>query len=77
MKNFNLQTAKRLATLLDNKFEFLGIRFGLDPILDFILGLIPIVGNIGTIFFRSNILNIKIIEDYLGSRTVEEGVIVG
>lgn len=41
-KHFKI--AKFLAKLLDNQFEILGIRFGLDPIL----GLIPSVGNIVT-----------------------------
>lgn len=36
MKNY-LKTATILANLLDNKFKFLGMKFGIDPIL----GLIP------------------------------------
>ena len=33
----HLKIATSLANLLDNKFEFMGLRFGIDPIL----GLIP------------------------------------
>ena len=48
MKNLKseFQFAKRLTRLMDTQFSFLGIRFGLDPILDFI----PFFGDfIGTI----------------------------
>jgi hypothetical protein len=114
----HVKIAKFLALILDNRFEVLGIRFGLDPILDlvpgvgdiigvvlglyivyvavelklpqdrinrmflniiidFIIGLIPLAGIIGTIFYRSNQMNIKIIEEYLQGGVVEEGEIVG
>ena len=119
-KNIHFIVAKELATLLDDKYEFLGIRFGLDPLLDlipglgdiltsliglyivwvgkelglpqdrvikmiinviidFVINLIPVAGNVGTIFFRSNRMNMRIIEDYLRSEdgVVEEGQIVG
>lgn len=113
----HLLLAKKLAALLDDRFEILGVKFGLDPILDlvpgigdllatfigvyiiyvavlfrlpqrkinrmiitmmldFIIGLIPILGAIGTIFFRSNRLNIQILEDHMRADVVEEGVIV-
>jgi hypothetical protein len=40
------QFAKQLTRLMDTQFSFLGVRFGLDPILDFI----PFFGDlIGTI----------------------------
>ena len=120
MEKIHFIFAKKLATILDDQFEFLGIKFGLDPILDlipglgdvlavgiglyivwvgykmklpprlvrrmifnavldFLIGLVPIAGNIGTIFFRSNRMNVKIIEDYRRNDggVVEEGVIVG
>lgn len=34
----HLQFAKRLTTLMDMKFKVLGIRFGMDPLLDIIPG---------------------------------------
>jgi hypothetical protein len=37
-----IKTAKFLAKLLDNQFEVGGVRFGLDPILDFV----PYLGDI-------------------------------
>jgi hypothetical protein len=118
MNKNNLIFAKRLANLLDNKFSFLGIRFGLDPILDlipgagdviglllglyiiwvgyqyklpkdrifvmfrnvvidFIIGLVPVVGVIGTVFYRSNQMNIRVIESYLDNDNVEDGEIIG
>ena len=40
----HIKAATFLTELLDNKFSFLGIRFGLDPVLD----LFPIVGDILT-----------------------------
>ncbi len=109
--------AKKLALLLDDKFELFGIKFGLDPLLDlvpwvgdivavtlgayiivvgikmrlpsykiwkmvfnciidYVIGLIPAAGPLITIFFRSNRMNIEIIEDHLRGDRVEEGVIV-
>jgi hypothetical protein len=119
-KSLHLVVAKRLATLLDDKYQILGINFGLDPlldlipgigdviatligfyliyvaklydlpqekinkmavnlVLDFLIGLVPVAGNIGTIFFRSNRMNMKIIEDHLKSNggVIEEGEVVG
>lgn len=38
----HIKSATFLTELLDNKFNFLGVRFGLDPILD----LFPVVGDI-------------------------------
>lgn len=118
MNNFNLTFAKRLADLLDNKYQIFGIKFGFDPILDlipwagdviglslglyiivvaykyklpndrinrmfrnvlidFAIGLVPIVGVIGTIFYRSNQMNIRLIEEYLKNVNIEEGEIIG
>jgi hypothetical protein len=54
-------------------------RMILNIAIDFVIGLVPVVGAIGTIFYRSNQMNIKIIEDYLRSEggVIEEGEIVG
>lgn len=43
-KHFAIAT--KLTTLLDTKFKFFGVRFGLDPLLDFIPGLGSIIGGI-------------------------------
>lgn len=119
-KEIHYKIAKRLATILDDRFELFGIKFGLDPILDlfpvlggilpaifglyivwvadklnlpqniirrlvfnvvvdFVIGLVPVLGNIGSVFYRSNRRNIQIIEDFRRNdgRDIEEGVIVG
>ncbi|MDO8741627.1 MAG: DUF4112 domain-containing protein [Candidatus Roizmanbacteria bacterium] len=108
MKNLKAQFkfAKRLTRLMDTQFSFLGVRFGLDPILDFIpffgdligtivsfylfllayslkvpkvvylqmmgniiidslLGLIPLAGIVFDAYYRSNIRNLAILEEYL------------
>ena len=98
--------AKKLAGLMDTKFKFLGIKFGLDPILDavpgagtilttvisfyivflakeigvsrwdifkmiknilidFLIGLVPVAGAIGSVFYRANKNNLKIMEKYI------------
>jgi len=114
----HLDIARTLAKLLDSRFEFFGIKFGFDSILelipgvgdiiavivslyivlvayriqlplsrlfkmclniifDFAIGIFPVVGPIGTIFFRSNQMNIKIIDQFLKTDIIEEGEIVG
>lgn len=115
---FHLDNAKRLAHLLDTRFEISGIRIGIDPLLDLIPGIgdviatgmalyivyvalkfrlpaakiarmllnvfldtlldaIPVIGNIGTIFFRSNRMNIHILENHLKQlKPGEEGDIM-
>ena len=40
----HLQFAGRLMRLMDTKFNFFGIRFGLDPLLDILPGLGSLVG---------------------------------
>lgn len=119
IKNHYL-AAKKLASLLDDRFEIFGIKFGLDPLLeavpvlgnfianavgafivyvawemgvpankiikmvaniaaDLIIGAVPVIGDVGTIFFRSNRNNIKILDEFVASKNmvVEEGEIVG
>ncbi|KKS31737.1 hypothetical protein A2380_03955 [candidate division WWE3 bacterium RIFOXYB1_FULL_43_24] len=116
MKNY-LKTATVLSKLLDNKFKFLGIKFGLDPvlglipgggdlvslvlslyivwvgikmrlpqdklakmignvILDFGVGLVPILGDIADVTFKSNIRNLEILKQHEESE-VMEGEVVG
>lgn len=40
----HIKRAKQLTTLLDSKFNFLGIKFGLDPLLNFVPGTGNVVG---------------------------------
>jgi hypothetical protein len=42
----HLALAKKLTVLLDTRFNFLGIRFGLDPLLSIIPGLGSIFGGL-------------------------------
>lgn len=110
----HLRMARILTKLLDNQFSFLGIKFGLDPIMDlipglgdiagavlslylvwialrmkvpekhvwkmlrnilidFLLGLTPFAGSIADVFFKSNVMNLKILEK--NSTDVIEGEI--
>lgn len=56
----HIASARRMATLLDTKFSFLGIKFGVDPILDIIPGLGSIVGAITStyLFWIAKRLNV-------------------
>lgn len=101
----HIKVAEALVQLLDNKFHFLGLRFGLDPLLglipgigdfisavisfylvwigvqmkmpkekinemiqhiitDFILGVIPIVGDVSDFVYKANEKNLKILKEY-------------
>lgn len=111
----HFKTARILAKLLDSQFSFLGIKFGLDPIinlipglgdiigailslyiiwvgiklkipskqiykmirnviLDFLLGLFPIIGSVADLFYKANQKNLKILEKYYSN--IIEGEIV-
>lgn len=113
----HLKTANFLAKLLDSKFNFLGIRFGLDPLLglipglgevvtvamslyivwigiqmklpqvriyqmlgnivvDFLVGIIPVLGDIFDIFYKSNIRNLDILNKYKHQKIIN-GQVVG
>lgn len=108
----HLKLVNGIVYLMENRFSFLGYRFGLDPILsafpvfgnifatfialyivwiammykvpkdkisqmlsniviDFILGLIPVVGNISDIFFKSNTKNLEILRKHKASEIIE------
>lgn len=112
-----IKAAKILANLLDSQFNFVGIKFGLDPIInlipwagsiigallslfiihtaykvgvskkdmsrmivniiiDFILGIIPYIGIVFDVAFKSNIYNVKILQTYSHGKFIE-GEIVG
>ncbi len=73
-----LRFARFLADLLDQRFTIPGtsIRIGLDPIVSLIpgigdaantiLGAVPIFGDIVSIWFRSNVKNVELLERYAG-----------
>ena len=75
-----------ITTVLGAYIVWVGVKMELPPkriakmifniVVDFVLGLIPVFGVITTVFFRSNRMNIEIIEDFLRGDRVEEGVIV-
>lgn len=46
----HIEFAKRLVRLMDTRFSFLGVRFGLDPILDFIPFFGDLVGLIVSLY---------------------------
>lgn len=101
----HMNTARLIAKMMDSKFNFLGIKFGLDPflnlfpfvgdgvaalialylvwiaiqirvpqhkiaemifnvVIDFLIGLVPVLGEVGDLLFRANEKNMKILERY-------------
>lgn len=107
--NDHLTTARNLTLWLDNKFSFLGYKFGLDPVvglipvfgdfipdilgvyiiwvgwrmklpkqkifvmirrsvMDFIIGLIPFLGDIWDFYYKANEKNLREIEKHLTSK---------
>jgi len=111
----HLRVARVFAKLLDNQFSFLGIKFGIDPILDlvpglgdvagmilssylvwiaweiglptsqigrmiknilvdFVVGIIPVVGPVADVFYRANLMNLEILEKF--DRSIVDGEIV-
>lgn len=112
----HLKTSRKLTELLDTEFNILGVRFGIDPILnvipvfgslistftslylfwigyqlkvptiiylkmflnifwDLLLSNIPIVGIVFDIFYKSNVKNLAILENFYqrNDRTDNEG----
>jgi hypothetical protein len=116
--NGHMRTARILTNLLENKFKFLGFRFGLDPIIgfvpvigdfiglglsvyiiliafsmhvpgtliaqmlknvviDFIIGSIPVIGDITDFFYKASSKNLRLLEEYVESRNnIVEGEII-
>lgn len=109
----HIRRARIISRLLDSQFQFLGYRFGLDPLLglipgfgdtvslilalylfyiavelkvsqrrlfrmlrniglDFLLGILPVVGDISDFIYKANQKNLEIIEEHL-RETGEEG----
>jgi hypothetical protein len=99
-----MQNVRRIVKLLDEQYSFLGIKFGIDPllnlfpglgnllgvaisiylfwiayqkksepvvyfkmalniILDFLMGVIPVLGLIFDLAYKSNVRNLKILEN--------------
>jgi hypothetical protein len=112
----HLRAASLVANLLDNRFNFLGIKFGLNGLLglipgfgdiitgilsfylvwigvkmrlpasalgemvgnvaaNFLIGLIPVVGDFADFFHRGNLKNLRILKEYAKSGVVEGEVI--
>lgn len=112
----HLKTAEFITELMDNKFNILGFKFGLDPILglfygaggvisfflslyliwialevsmpreklikmirnvviDFLMGLIPVVGQAGDFFYKANSKNLKILKTHMPVNIVEGKII--
>ncbi len=110
--------ARRLTTVLDTKFNVLGIRFGIDPLLDAIpglgntlaaatscylfwiarkinvprqiylrmawniladyaLGIIPVAGLIFDIFYKSNVKNLALLEQFFDPKVIEGEIVDG
>jgi Domain of unknown function (DUF4112) len=114
----HVKTAKLLTDVLDNKFSFFGIKFGLDPIIgfvpilgdilpmclslyivwigmqskipnnkiaqmlantlfDFVIGIIPVVGDAADFVVKANKRNFEILQNHLNaSPRIIEGEIV-
>ncbi len=115
--NSHLHIARSVARLLDNQFEFMGLRFGLDPIIgiipffgdlvslglsayiiwigyqmrlpgqvlgsmlrnvvfDFVLGMIPVIGDVSDFFYKANLKNLALLEKYQNASITVDGEIV-
>lgn len=112
----HLRFAKQLVTLMDVKFSIMGLRFGIDPILDFIpgfgnilasitslylfwiayklgvpawvygrmawnmaidyiVGIVPYIGIVFDVFFRSNIRNYAMLERFIDPEILEGEIV--
>ena len=112
----HIRVASFVANLLDNKFHFLGLKFGMNGVLglipgigdivtgllsfylvwiglkmrlpasaisemlanvltNFLIGLIPVVGDFVDFFHKGNLKNLKILKEYAG-KGIYEGEII-
>ena len=112
----HLRFAERLVALMDTKFTFFGIRFGIDPfldilpgfgsaigagiscylfwiayqlkvpsriyfrmgwhiVLDYLLGLLPFIGVVVDLFYRSNAKNLALLYPFIDPEVLE-GVVL-
>jgi len=102
---YHLKNAERIAKLLDSKFNILGLKFGIEPLIgaipiigdnitfimslylvwigvkmsipkkelqkmtlnilvDYVVGIIPIFGDVADFFYKANDRNFKILSKY-------------
>lgn len=52
------------------------VRMAWNIFLDFALGAVPLVGNVVDFFYKANIKNLELLEDYVGSSVTLEGHVV-
>ena len=112
----HLKAAELFANLLDNRFSILGVKFGLNAVLDlipefgdfialflslylvwlglrmklpqikiiqmlinilfnFLIGLIPIVGDAAYIFNKANLRNLRILKQHAQNQVIEGEVV--
>lgn len=112
----HIRFARRLTQIMDLRFHVLGVRFGIDPMLDiipgfgnvlaaatslyllwigyhlnvpayvfrrmiwniladYILGVVPVVGIVFDIFYRANVKNFALLEQYVDP-TILEGEVL-
>ena len=53
------------------------IRMLLNIGLDFLIDVLPVVGDVGYLFFKSNLMNLQILKYHLKVETVIEGEVIG
>ena len=112
----HMQFVRKLVTVLDTKFTFFGIRFGIDPLFDFIpgagniiaavtscylfwiarelrvpnvvymrmlgnivvdflVGVVPVIGIVFDVLYKSNVRNLILLEPY-NNFSIETGKLV-
>ncbi len=74
-----------ITALISLYLVYVGVLFKLPPsellkmfrniIVDFLVGLIPIVGDAADFMYKSNLMNLKILEQYIPEKIVEGEVL--
>lgn len=70
----HIKRAKRLTILLDTKFSFLGLRFGLDPLLDFLPGIGSVIGAVTSFYIFWIAVQLKVPTDIYVKMLINIGV---
>lgn len=52
------------------------MRMVWNILLDFILGAVPVMGTVADFFYKANMKNLELLEDYIGSSVTLEGHVV-
>lgn len=52
------------------------LRMAWNIFVDFLLGEVPVIGNIADFFYKGNIKNLHLLEEYVGSHVPLEGNVV-